>query len=92
MTVQQAIDELQKLPKDGILMVASLGHGGSVPLQAFEHADDSGWFVDGKIIKPQQPLWVNVIYCEDSEREDYGLEVLMTDEHKEMVRKINDDN
>jgi hypothetical protein len=69
MTVKQAIEELSKLPEDARLMVASLGHGGSVPLQRFHDMDEGK---DGV-----HPHWVDVVYCEDEEREGYGLEKLL---------------
>lgn len=73
MKVKEAIEQLQKLPPDGDLMVASQGHGCSVPLQGFTDLDDRGWSVDGKAIEPMQAHWIDVIYCEDHEREDYSL-------------------
>jgi hypothetical protein len=64
MTVKQAIEWLNTLPPDGKLMVASLGHGGSVPLQGFEDVDRH----------TNQPThWIDVIACEDHERKEYGL-------------------
>lgn len=73
MTVKEAIEQLQKLPQDGYLMVASLGHGGSVPLQAFIDADDGGWSINGKPVESKQPHWIDVVYCDNHERSDYGL-------------------
>lgn len=58
MTVQQAIDELKLLPTDGILMVPSLGDGGSVPLRAFKDCDDDS----------QKSLhWIDVVYASDED-------------------------
>jgi hypothetical protein len=65
MTVKQAIERLLRLPPDGKLMVASLGHGGSVPLQAFQDIDAGQ--------ETPFPHWIDVIYCEDEERDEYGL-------------------
>jgi hypothetical protein len=65
MTVKEAIEQLKTLPPDGRLMVPSLGHGGSVPLQGFLDLDQ------GKQI--DSPHWIDVVYCEDHERADYGL-------------------
>lgn len=65
MTVKQACELLAQLPDDAILMVPSLGHGGSVPLQGFTDVDRDN--VD------QNPHWIDVEYCEDDEKERFGL-------------------
>lgn len=62
MTIAQAIAQLQKLPPQAQLMVSSISHGGSVPLQGFEHP-----------CPVNISDWVDVIYCDDEERERYGL-------------------
>ena len=40
MRVQQAIEELKKLPPDAHLMMADMGVGGSVELDHFEVVDE----------------------------------------------------
>jgi len=67
MTVKDAITALQHLPQDGQLMVCSLGHGGSVPLQGFEDVDRSN--------HNEQPHWIDVVACENHERPEYGLKL-----------------
>jgi hypothetical protein len=70
MTVKQAIEELSKLPPDGQLMVVDLD--GSVPLQGFQDYDAPP-NVDSS---NGGPHWINVVYCEDSERVTNGLPAL----------------
>lgn len=65
MTVAEAIKQLQQLPDNGKLMVTSLGHGGSVPLQGFKDLD-----IDAEL-HPDAHHWIDVIYCEDNERSQY---------------------
>jgi hypothetical protein len=60
MTAHQAIEQLKKFDPDAEIMVPSMGHGGSVPLQTFEPTAD--------------PKWVNTIYCENSECKQYDVE------------------
>ena len=67
MKVKQAIEQLQKLHPDAELMVASQGHGGSVPLQGFVDLDK------GQETEGTSSHWIDVVYCEDHERERYGL-------------------
>lgn len=64
MNVKQAIEQLQKLPGNAHLMVASQEHGGSVPLQGF---------IEVEQIVANLPVWVDVVYCDNEERARYGL-------------------
>lgn len=65
MTVEKAIEELKKLPPTALLMVGSLGHGGSVPLQGFEDADKDE-------TDPNYTHWIDVLFCNDDEMKPGG--------------------
>lgn len=54
MKVKEAIELLSKLPPEGVLVVASMGHGGSVPVLAFENAEPG-------VSDP----WVDVIFGDE---------------------------
>lgn len=65
MNVQKAIELLSKLPPNGQLMVASINHGGSVPLQDFQVVGDNNGF----------DPWIDVVFCDDEEREGYNVAI-----------------